>query len=64
MIGQANSTNMFIDGCTFEDNYASVSGGGVHQDIGHIYMNDSNFFSNTAGSNNEKDSELPGCTGR
>ena len=43
---------MSVDGCLFDDNYASMKGGGVHVGNGQVSVVDSLFFNNLAGSDN------------
>lgn len=55
---QALYTNILIDGCLFEDCYASRKGGGMHQGVGQTSVLGSVFYNSSAGSNNEKDGEV------
>ena len=48
---------MLLDGCLFDDNYASNKGGGVHMGNGSVSVVDSLFFNNLAGSDNVEDGE-------
>ena len=48
---------MFIDGCLFNDNYASKKGAGVQVGIGQVSIVNSLFFDNTAGSDNVESGE-------
>ena len=45
---------MLIDGCLFDDCYASEKGGGFHLEGGQISVVNSLFYNNTAGSVNEE----------
>lgn len=53
---------MLIEGCLFDDCYASEKGGGIHQDDGRLSIVNSLFFNNTAGSSNEEKGEAGGGT--
>lgn len=55
---QAEHTNILIDGCLFEANYASQKGGGMHQGVGQVSLVDSLFYDNVAGSENVEDGRL------
>ena len=55
---QAEHTNILIDGCLFEDCYASKKGGGMHQGIGQISVLGSVFYNCNAGSGNTEDGEV------
>ena len=48
---------MSVDGCLFDDNYASKKGGGMHMGNGQVSVVDSLFFNNLAGSNNKESGE-------
>ena len=48
---------MSVDGCLFNDNYASKKGGGVHVGKGQVSVVDSLFFNNLAGSDNVESGE-------
>ena len=48
---------MSVDGCLFDDNYASSKGGGVNIDKGQVSVVDSLFFNNLAGSKNVESGE-------
>ncbi|CAM9180152.1 unnamed protein product, partial [Ascophyllum nodosum] len=51
---------MSVDGCLFDDNYASSKGGGVNIDKGQVSVVDSLFFNNLAGSKNVESEEALG----
>ncbi len=48
---------MLIDGCLFDDCYASKKGGGFHQENGNTSVINSLFYNSTVGSVNEENGE-------
>lgn len=52
--GQVETSDVLIDGCLFEDCYASKKGGGFHQEDGHVSVINSLFYNSTVGSVNEE----------
>jgi len=54
---QCVHTNLSINGCLFDDNYANSKGGGVHIGVGRVSVVDSLFFNNSAGSHNAESGE-------
>lgn len=54
---QCEHSNLFINGCLFDDNYANNKGGGVHIGVGRVSVVDSLFFNNFAGSKNVESGE-------
>lgn len=55
---QVENTDVLIDGCLFEDCYASKKGGGMHQGVGQTSVLGSVFYNNSAGSDNIEDGEV------
>ena len=54
---QCEYSNLYINGCLFDDNYANKKGGGVHIGVGRVSVMDSLFSNNSAGSNNVENGE-------
>ena len=55
---QAVDTDILIDGCLFEDSYASNEGGGLHHGTGQLSVLRSVFYNSSAGNGNIEDGEL------
>lgn len=53
-VSQVLETDVLVDGCLFDDCYASKKGGGFHQEDGYVSILNSLFYNNTAGSGNEE----------
>lgn len=47
-----NFTDVFVDGCLFQECYAAKKGGGMHQFDGQVTVTDSVFYQNLAGGDN------------
>ncbi len=54
VFGQVETSDVLIDGCLFQDCYASKKGGGFHQEDGHVSVINSLFYNSTVGRANEE----------
>lgn len=55
---QAENTDLMIDGCLFESNYASKNGGGLQHESGSVTVLGSVFYNSVAGSDDVEGGEV------
>ena len=56
-VWQAKDSDVLVDGCLFEGNYANNKGGAIHHENKHISVIGSVFYNNVVGSESEEESE-------
>ena len=56
-VWQAKDSDVLVDGCLFEGNYANNKGGAIHHENKHISVIGSVFYNNSVGSESEEESE-------
>ena len=56
-VWQAKDSDVLVDGCLFEGNYANNKGGAIHHEDKHISVIGSVFYNNVVGSESEEESE-------
>ena len=56
-VWQAKDSDVLVDGCLFEGNYANDKGGAINHEDKHISVLGSVFYNNSVGSESKEESE-------